>query len=67
MTRKNKQCERVLIELLSEAYNCYKRYYPNGDYLSVAFINDGLTIFNEYWERDEDFPIDTYHSLKKVD
>lgn len=60
MDEKRKQIENDLIFKALELYQMYKEYNPNGDYLSLSFLNGYVNMFNEHWEKDKDNVIDCY-------
>lgn len=60
MNNKRKQIENVLIMKALELYQMYKEYNPNGDYLSLSFLDGYVNMFNEHWENDKDYVIDCY-------
>ena len=60
MNEKRKQIENKLIMKALELYQMYKEYNPNGDYLSLSFLDGYVNMFNEHWENDKDCVIDCY-------
>lgn len=61
MNEQRKQIENELINKALELYQMYKEYNPNGDYLSVSFLNGYVNLFNEHWENDKDHIIDCFY------
>lgn len=54
--------EQLTLEIakrLKEIKDLYYKEYPNGDYLTLYFRKNFMSINNEYWEdgEDESFPI----------
>lgn len=60
MNEKRIQIENKLIMKALDLYQVYKEYNPNGDYLSLSFLNGYVNMFNEHWENDKDNVIDCY-------
>lgn len=60
MTRE--KCENKIMKHLEAIVSIYKKYNPNGEYLTMCFQeNRGeQTVYfnNEYWNADYDSPID---------
>lgn len=61
MTEQRKQIENDLITKALELYSVYKSYNPNGEYLSISFLNGYVNMFNEHWENDKDHIIDCFY------
>lgn len=55
-----KQCEDAILKRMIEIQQLYKRYHPNGDYLSIAIHNDIMYANNAHWEKDKEHPLDFY-------
>ena len=51
------ECEQELIEKAIELAAIYRKYRPNGFYLSIGIIDDHIDIHNQYFKSDKDFPI----------
>lgn len=47
MTRE--RCEAVIAGLMKCIVKAYKQYNPKGKYLSLAYVDDTCSVFNEYW------------------
>lgn len=65
MNEQRKQIETELINKALELYRMYKEYNPNGDYLSISFLNGYVNMFNEHWENDKDRIIDCFYDDSK--
>ena len=55
-----KQCENAILRRLEEIRRLYKRYNPDGDYLSISINNDIICVNNEHWAADKEHPLDFY-------
>lgn len=56
-----KACEAGILKLIMEIQQLYKRYNPNGDYLTISIHNDIINCNNAYWEEnDKERPLDFY-------
>lgn len=60
MNNARKQIENELIMKALELYHMYKEYNPNGEYLSLSFLDGYVNMFNDYWDGDKDCVIDCY-------
>lgn len=52
MTRK--ECEKRIFEQMQIIRDIYKEYRGNVDYLTLRFIEGGISFNNEYWEEDKE-------------
>lgn len=50
--------ESGLLERLSDLRNFYRKYHPEGNYLSILITGKGLAANNEYWDKDKHMPVD---------
>ena len=58
MTRE--ECEQFIGNKLKEIWEVYSKYNPNGHYLTMAVVDNGISANNEYYGVDADKPIDFY-------
>lgn len=63
-TEEQKECEKLLAEKMCEMWTIYKRYNPEGNYLS-AFITRGclMSVQNDVAEEDKNNPIEYFAHL----
>ena len=56
-------CEEAILKRLLEIRKIYRKYNPNGRYLTMSFghNDDHITVNNAHWGNDKDFPIDFYY------
>jgi hypothetical protein len=55
------QCEDAILRHMKEIQQLYKRYHPNGDYLTITIFGDDMSANNAHWEeKDEEHPLDFY-------
>ena len=56
-----KTCERKIMQLCEEIQRVYKRYNPDGNYLTISINNDIIAANNAHWEgADKKKPLDCY-------
>lgn len=60
---KRKECEKQIIDLMIQIRNVYKEYNPDGEYLSLAILDNTLMAYNMYTD-DADHPLDIYYVIK---
>lgn len=59
LTRKT--CERMILAYCKKIQKLYKKYHPNGDYLTIAICDNNIHANNAYWEdADREKPLDFY-------
>jgi hypothetical protein len=63
MTRK--EAEGIILGLLEEVRNVYLEYNPDGKQLNIAVSDESVFAFNDYWDKEKDFPIDCYRRISK--
>ena len=63
MTRK--EAEIKILGLLEEVRNVYLEYNPEGKQLNIAVSDEAVFAFNDYWDKEKDFPIDCYRRISK--
>lgn len=51
------ECEAKLAALMIEAWEVYKQYNPEGEYLTMDIINGKVSANNSYWAEDKEKPI----------
>ena len=56
------KCERLLEQKARELIDIYHQYNPDGNYLSITYINDGgdgtVNIYNRYWKADDELDME---------
>lgn len=52
--------EKMLIVMAAKLYKEYKRYNPNGDYLSLCITKNSISINNAFWSKDFEYPINAF-------
>ena len=69
MTRQ--ECEAEIIRLLRQIIDVYHVYNPDGNYLSLTYLNENddqfIGCFNQHWENGADIakPIDCHDKKEK--
>lgn len=60
-------CEKEILDRLLAIQQLYKRYNPNGDYLSMHIHNDYISANNAHWENpDKEKPLDFSYSNGEI-
>lgn len=52
----SKELKEIYKKLL-EIQEIYYKANPQGDYLSMCIMRDYISINNEYWDKDKEYPI----------
>lgn len=61
------ECEAKLEALMREAWEVYKQYNPEGEYLTMS-INDGvLSINNAYWAEDAEKKVSIFDYVEETE
>lgn len=60
-----KQAERKILGLLNEIRSIYLEYNPEGKQLNIVVLDEAVLAFNDYWDKEKDFPIDCYRRISK--
>ena len=58
---KREECEAKIIELMTEIWNTYKKYNPDGNYMDVSIIDGFMHGNNSHYiknSKDSEKPID---------
>lgn len=58
------ECEKQIRDLMIQIRDVYKEYNADGEYLSLAIVNDSLLAYNMEDEGEEDHPLDIYYVIK---
>lgn len=61
---KRKECEKQIRDLMIQIRDVYMKYYPDGEYLSLAIMGDTLMANNMAYADDADNPLDIYYIIK---
>jgi hypothetical protein len=64
-TMTQKEVEEKILGLLEEVRNVYLEYNPDGKQLNIAVAYDQLSAFNNYWDKEKNFPIDCYRRISE--
>lgn len=51
---KREQTEKTILRLMEVIRDVYKEYNPEGEYLTLTFMEDTIYFNNEYWSGDTD-------------
>ena len=57
---KRNECEEQILELLEEIKQVYRRYNPDGEYLTMVISGTHISANNAYWEKDSKRPLEFY-------
>ena len=61
---KREECEKQIIDLMTQIRDVYKEYNPDGEYLSLAVMDNNLMANNMCYTDDADHPLDIYYVIK---
>lgn len=61
---KREECEKQIKDLMIKIRNVYKEYNPDGEYLSLAIMDNTLMANNMCFTDDADHPVDIYYEIK---
>ena len=61
---KRKECEKKIIDLMIQIRDVYRKYDPDGEYLSLAIMDNTLMANNLCYTDDADHPVDIYYEIK---
>ena len=60
-----KEVEEKILELLTKIRSIYLEYNPEGKQLNIAVSDESVFAFNDYWDKEKDFPIDCYRRISE--
>lgn len=58
-----RRTEKQILRLVRQIHTLYKKYNPHANYLTLTIFGDNVSINNEYWDADQDFPVDYFGGL----
>lgn len=61
---KRKECEKQIRDLMIQIREVYRKYDPDGKYLSLAIMDNTLMANNMCYTDDADHPVDIYYEIK---
>lgn len=60
------ECESEILKRCEAINKIYKRYNPDGAYLSIGIIDGRVSVNNEYWGADSGAPLNAYTHREDV-
>lgn len=58
-----RQTEKQILRLVRQIHTLYKKYNPHANYLALTILDNNVSINNEYWDADQDFPVNYFGGL----